>query len=252
MKIKQIMKNVFFFIVAALTLVSCQFTETMVMNEDGSGRMSLSIDLSEMMAIGGEMAQDSTLTKQDTIISFKQIFEEKKDSIARLSKAEQKRLKGMENYNIHMVSDPDENKMELDVFTDFKDVSEANDLMKGFEQSESYIPGSDVSNTENDSGGPEPELMGVSYTFKKGVFKRDAFIKDEKRHKAQTDSMKQAEAFMSSMRYKLKYTFPRKIKSSSVEDATYSLDGKTIEIERSFLDYFKNPDVLDLEVELEN
>ncbi len=226
------MKKLFFLVISIFTFVSCQFTETMVMNEDGSGRMSLSIDLSEMMAFGGEMAQDSTLTKQDTIISFKQIFEEKKDSIAKLSMAEQKRLKKMENYNIHMVSDPDENKMELDVFTDFKDISEANDLMKGFEQSESYIPGNEVSKTEDDGGQPEPELMGVSYTFKNGVFKRDAFIKDEKRHKSQVDSMKQAEAFMSSMKYKVKYTFPRRIKSTSVEDATFSLDGKTMEIER--------------------
>ena len=56
---------------------------------------------------------------------------------------------------------------------------------------------------------------------------------------------------MSGMTYKLKYTFPRKIKKSSVEDATYSLDGKTIEMERSFIDYIKNPDIMDLEVELE-
>lgn len=220
------------------------------MNEDGTGRMSLSMDLSEMMAFGGEMSSDSTFTKEDTIISLKQIFEEKKDSIAKLSKSEQKRLKAMENYKIHMVSDPDENKLIVDIFTDFKDISEANDLMKGFEQSEGFLPGN--SSSGDNEGGPEPELMGVAYTFKKGVFKRDAFIKDVERHKAQLDSLKQAESFMSSMKYKLKYTFPRRIKKASVEDATYSLDGKTIELERNFLDYFKNPDVLDLEVELEN
>ncbi|MBT8262585.1 MAG: hypothetical protein KJO05_07165 [Bacteroidia bacterium] len=245
------MKKLFFFIIASTTLLSCQFTETMVMNEDGTGRMSLSMDLSEMMAFGGEMSQDSTFTRQDTIISFKDVFEEKKDSIAKLSKAEQKRLKAMENYNIHMVSDPEENKLVMDIFTDFKDISEANDLMKGFEQTEGLLPGNESSADDSDDG-PEPEILGVSYSFKRGVFKRDAFIKDEERHKVQMDSMKQAESFMNSMMYRLKYTFPKKIKNSSVEDATYSLDGKTIEIERSFLDYFKNPDVLDLEIELEN
>lgn len=245
------MKKIFFFVIATLTLVSCQFTETMVMNEDGTGRMSLSMDLSEMMAFGGEMSQDSTFTKQDTIISFKDILEEKKDSIAKLSKEDQKRLKAMENYNIHMVSDPEENKLVMDIYTDFKDISEANDLMKGFEQTEGLLPGNESSSDESDDS-PEPELLGVSYSFKRGVFKRDAFIRDEERHKVQMDSMKQAESFMSSMKYRLKYTFPKRIKNASVEDATFSLDGKTIEIERSFLDYFKNPDVLDLEVELEN
>ena len=36
-----------------------------------------------------------------------------------------------------------------------------------------------------------------------------------------------------------------------MEDAMYSADGKTIEFERSFVEYIKNPDVLDLEVKLE-
>ena len=244
------MKQILVLTLVAFSLVSCQFNETMVLNEDGTGRMSLSMDLSEMMAFGGEMSQDSTFTKQDTIVSLKDIFEEKKDSIAKLSKAEQKRLKSIESYKIHMVSDPEDNKLIVDVFSDFKDVSEANNLMQGFEQTESLLPGNNSSGTDDD--GPESELLGVSFTYKKGVFKRDAFIKDKERHKSQLDSLKQAESFMSSMKYKIKYTFPRRIKKASVEDATYSLDGKTIELERNFLDYFKNPDVLDLEIELEN
>ena len=212
--------------------------------------MSLQMDLSEMMAFGGEMSQDSTFVKQDTIIAFKDILEEKKDSIARLPKEEQRRIKAMENYFLKVFSDPTENKMVIDVFVDFKSVSEAQDLMKGFEQTSGFIPGSDA-NPEEGSSESEPELIGVKYSFKKGVFTRDAYIKDKERHKAQVDSMKQTEAFMGEMMYKLKYTFPKKIAKSSVEDATYSLDGKTIVIERRFIDYFKNPDVLDVVVELE-
>lgn len=242
------MKKLFLLCVLTISLVSCQFTETMVLNEDGSGRMSLSMDLGEMMAFGGEMSQDSTAVKQDTIISFKDIFREKQDSISQLPVDEQKRLKAMEGYNIHLVADPEINVMVIEIFTDFKNISEANDLMKGFEQSGNLMP--DGVSGNKDTG--EPELLGVTYSFNNGVFIRDAYIKDVERHKAQIDSMKQAESFMGSMRYKLKYTFPRRIKNSSVKDATFSLDGKTIEIERSFLDYFKNPDVLDLEVELED
>ncbi len=236
-------------LVLVFTLASCQFTETMNLNDDGTGRMSLSVDLSEMMAFGGEMMKDTTLVKTDTIISFRELFKEKKDSIAQLSKDEQKRLMAMENYNIHMVTDPETNKMIVDIFIDFKDVSEANDLMKGFDQSEGMIPG--MSN-DNKNGEKEPEIVGVEYSYKNGIFKRDAYIIDKELHKAQIDSMKQTESFMSGMTYKLKYTFPKKIKKSSVDDATYSLDGKTIELERTFVEYMKNPDVLDLEVELEN
>ena len=105
--------------------------------------------------------------------------------------------------------------------------------------------------TSIESKEDSPETMGVKYQFKGKKFKRDAYIIDKELHKQQVDSMKSAEAFMSSMKYKLKYTFPKKIVKSSIEDATYSLDGKTLEVERSFLDYLKDPDILDLEVELE-
>ena len=56
---------------------------------------------------------------------------------------------------------------------------------------------------------------------------------------------------VSELKYTLKYTFPRKIVKSSIDDATYSLDAKTIEVTRSFVAYMKDPNVLDLEIELE-
>ncbi len=232
----------------SFTLLSCQFTEIMVINEDGSGRMSISMDLSEMMAIGGEMAKDSTMVKSDTIISFKEMFEEHKDSISQLSTKEQQRLKTFEDYKIRMLTDPETNKMIVDIFVDFKNVSKANDLMRAFDESDGFVPGMSES---TDGSTSEENNVGVKYSFKKGIFKRDAYIIDKEKHKTQIDSMASVASFMGGMTYKLNYTFPRKIKKSSVEDATYSLDGKTIEIQRTFLEYMKNPDVLDLEVELE-
>ncbi len=242
------MQKFIFLIVLLFTLVSCQFTETMVLNEDGSGSISISMDLSEMMAFSGEMMTDSTITKMDTIIPFKYLLEEEKDSIAKLSTREQKRLKELENYNIRLLTDPEINQMVIDIFTDFKDVSEANDLMKAFDETDEFIPGMKMEG--NDSSENETNV-GVTYSYKKGVFKRDSYILDPEKYQMQMDSIKEVESFMSGMTYKLKYTFPKKIKKSSVEDATYSLDGKTIEMERSFIDYIKNPDIMDLEVELE-
>lgn len=232
------------------TFISCQFTETMTLNEDGSGRMTISMDLSEMMAMMGEMGKDSTMVKTDTIFSFKEMFEEKKDSISKLSTEDQQKLKDLENYSVRMNMDPEENKMVLDIFNDFKDVSESNDLMKAFEEMDDVMPSMGGDNNKGDDEGDDNNVA-VRYSYKKGVFKRDAYIVDVDKHKAQVDSLASVESFMGAMTYKIKYTFPRKIKSASVEDSMYSADGKTIEFERSFVDYIKNPDVLDLEVELE-
>lgn len=231
---------------------SCEFTETMVLNEDGTGRMELSVDMSEIMAMSGEMAQDSSMQRMDTVIAFKDILKQLGDSIATLSPSEQTRLKAMEDYHIHMFSDPGNNKFVMDVFIEFKNVAEANDLMKGFDLSSDYLQGANKEGNGNGKKDNEDDIIGVKYNYSKGHFSRDAFIRDEQQHQQQLDSLKQAESFMSGISYKLKYTFPRKIKSTTAKDAAFSLDGKTLELERTFLEYFKNPDIMDLEVELED
>ena len=84
-----------FLFALALFAVSCQFNETMVLNEDGSGTISVEVNLNEMMAFGGAM-MDTAEVKLDTVIYIKQFLEEKKDSISKLSKIDHlwiKRLK---------------------------------------------------------------------------------------------------------------------------------------------------------------
>ena len=244
-----ILKKISLLVSVLLMLSSCQFTETLVLNEDGSGRMNIEMNMNELMAFGGGEV-DSVVTKMDTIISMKQFLLEKKDSISQLPEKEQLALQNMENYNIRMIMDSDNKEMLFNIYTDFTNIEEANNLMSGLNKTSSLMPGvSSTTSSENDEN--TDNVIGVAYSYNKGKFSRDAFIKDKERHQQQVDSMKSTESFMSSMVYKLKYTFPKKIKKSSIEDATFSLDGKTIEIERSFIDYFKNPDVLDLELEFE-
>jgi hypothetical protein len=245
------MKFILGILLTATLLMSCQFKETMVMDENGQGRMSVQVDLAEMMAFGGGFGADSTMAKQDTIIAFKDFLVEKRDSIATLPVADQERLKALENYNLRMFIDPETEEMLMDLYIDFDDISDANDIFRGFEQVSSLIPGNAVNIGGDDSKNDE-QVIGVRYEFKKNIFKRDSYIIDEVAHQTQMDSIGAVEAFLSGVEYTLEYTFPRKIKSTSIEDATFSLDGKTIEVRRKFIDYMKNPDVLDLEVKLEN
>src|SRR5690606_24573478 len=107
-------------------------------------------------------------------------------------------------------------------------------------------------NTKIERKDDSPDFIGTAFSYKNGRFKRDAYIKDKKVHQQQMDSMKQAEAFLSGANYTLKYTFPREIKKVSNEAATFSEDKKTVILQKPFLEYLKNPDILDLEVELED
>ena len=244
-------KKLFFLIAVSISLISCQFTETLQLNEDGSGRMAIVMDMSELMAMGGDMMKDSVATKLDTIIAMKTFLEEKKDSISQLSEKKQMQLKKFENYYIHTLMDTEKGEMIFNMYTDFKSISEADDIFNGLGQTKSLMPNMGDHDAMNKEDEDEKEIIGVSYSYKNKKFIRDAFIKDVEKHQQEVDSLKKTESFMSAMRYKLKYSFPSKIVKSSIENARYSLDGKTIEVEASFTDYFKNPDILDLEIELE-
>lgn len=241
-----------FLFALALTVVSCQFNETMVMNEDGSGTMAVEVNLNEMMAFGGAAMMDSAQVKLDTVIYIKEFLEEKKDSIAKLSKTEQEKLKKLENFKIRVNMDSEASKMVYDISTDFKSVSEANDIMNGLEQASDLVPNKDAEPKRMSNEKDTPEIIGVNYSFENNIFKRDAYIKDKRLHQQQVDSLKQAEAFMASSNYSLKYTFPKKIKKTSNPDATFSADKKTVTLKKPFIEYFKNPDLLDFVVELEN
>ena len=240
-------KKLLFLSLISTLFISCQFSETMVLNEDGSGTMSVEVNMNEMMAFGA-MGGDTEIVKMDTIISMRQFLEEKKDSISQLSKEEQLKLKKLENYTIHVKMDSENSEMLYDISTDFKSVNEANDILNGLEQATNFGP--KENEEENKTKEDSPEIIGVNYSFEKGIFKRDAYIKDKILHQQQVDSLKQSEAFLGGAMYSLKYTFPKPVKKVSDAAATLSLDKKTLTLTKPFVEYFKNPDVLDLEVEL--
>lgn len=237
----------------ALTIVlisSCNFTEEIFLLEDGSGKLSINFDGSELMEMAGEEMMKSNEKEIDSLISFKDMLEEKKDSIAALPPEEQVKLKRLEPFNMHMVMNPEEKLMKFDLFSEFKNVSEVNDAFNAFQGASALGP---------NSGEGKPTPMGmqdptteVQYAFSKNSFSRKAKIIDEELFQQGLDSLQGAEMFLSGSTYTLKYHFPRKVKSTNVEGATFSADGKTMFYEVGFMDLMKNPAALDLEVELEN
>ncbi|MGW9683977.1 hypothetical protein [Flagellimonas sp. 2504JD1-5] len=227
---------------------SCNFTEEITLQEDGSGKLSINFDGSELMEMAGEEMKKSNEKPVDSIISFKDLLEEKKDSIAQLSPEEQAKLKKLEPFNMHMVMNPDEKLMRFDLFSEFKNVSEVNDAFNAFQ-------GANVLGSQKEGAGPAPmesSASEVSYSFDNNSFARKATILDQELFQQQIDSLQGAEMFLSGSTYTLKYHFPKKVKSTTAEEATFSADGKTLIYEVKFLDLMKDPSLLDLEVELED
>lgn len=246
------MKRMQFFVVALVTALamSCNFTEEITINEDGSGKLSINFDGSELMEMAGDEMMKDNEKAVDSLISFKEILEEKKDSIAQLSPEEQAKLKKLERFNMRMLMDPEAKQMKFDLFSEFKNVNEVNDAFNAFQSASTLGPNANQGNQPKVGG--QDNATEVNYSFSNNKFSRTAKIVDQELFQQSIDSLQGAEMFLSGSTYTLKYHFPKRVKSASAEGATFSADGKTMIYAVKFLDLMKDPSLLDLEVELEN
>lgn len=240
--------KVFAVVCIACFFVACNFTEEIYFNENGSGKMSISFDGSEMMqmlpssdSIPLEKAIDSTLV-------FKDLLVDKKDSISQLSAEQQAKLKRLEPFSLHMKVEPENGIMNFDMYTNFKDVSEVNDAFNAFQNASSIGP---IAGGQSMPENAAYETTEVHYSFKKNKFKRETVILNQEMFEKSIDSLASAEMFLSSSTYTFKYHFPKRVKSTNIEEATFSMDGKTMIHEVNFLDMMKDPESLLIEVELE-
>ena len=235
--------------VLTLFLWSCNFTEDLFIEEDGSGKIAINFDGSELMQMGGGEQLNASTEKIDSIISFKELLELKKDSIAQLPEEEQRKLKKLENFKMHMIVDGENKDMKMNLFTNFKNVNELSDVFSAFQNAGAFSAKGENTPNKQVSVGDATE---VSYSFNKNTFKRIGKVTNEELLQKSVDSLGSMEMFLSSSTYTLNYHFPRRVKSVSVKGALFSEDRKTVIYKVPFMDYMKNPEALNIEVVLEN
>lgn len=251
------------YIALILSLISCQFTETIIINEDGSGTISLEQDYSNFIKIASSMASDLGESEEkvdnlngekiDTLFYFKDFIEEYKDSISKLSKSEQERINNLKNYSISAKIDSDEDLMLISLGRPFKDINKLSNtnLFEDYNlMSASSFGGKDEKmNSAIIDGAPKNHIYS-DFSFKNNKFKRSSHIIDEEQYKRDLDSLKDISSFMEGSTYTLKYVFPKKIKSVSNPSAIISKDKKTMTLTVPFTEYYLDPKVLDIEIEL--
>lgn len=241
--------------VFTLVLVSCQFSEDIYINEDGSGKMSFSFDGSQLMQMAGDKISESNEEAIDSTFSFKEIFDAKRDSISKLTIEEQEKLKSLEPFNMHMVMNPETSEMKFNLFRAFKKTDELEDMFKAMNNFSNMKGkgGARVDDPNNPfSSFGENGSTELSYAYNGKVFTRKAKIVDKERYKQMTDSLQEMSMMFASSKYKLNYHFPKPIKSVSNETALFSEDRKSVTVEFGFMDYVTNPEALNLEVILED
>jgi len=245
------MRKLLFLLLVVFSFVSCTFTEEITINTDGTGKYNLDMDGSAFMAM---MPKDSVGGKKekaiDSTFSFKQLFEEKKDSIAKLPKEQQEKIKNLEKFNMRMLMNYETKKFFFSMNTDFNSVTELQDVMDNMsELNRLGKTNTDiVSNPLSGSSMFGTNSAKISYFFDGKKFSRKALVDKEALKEMNVDSLEQYKMILESSKYILKYHFPKAVKSISNKTALFSEDRKTITIEHTFNEYMKEPEKLNFEV----
>jgi len=234
------------------TLTSCTFTENIYVNDNGTGKFSVDMDGSSLMEmagdqLAGQMGEDAK-KDIDSTFTFKQLFEQKKDSIAKLSPETQKELKKLENFVVTTKMSSTKKQFLMTMATDFKNVNELQDILQTLSTFQKLEGAS--ANPLGSGFGDNNSKLSYSYDGKK--FTRKATIDQQKvAAKAKDTAPDMSKMIFASSNYIVKYHFPKKIKKVSNPNALFSDDRKSLTIQYTFTDYMENPDKLNFDVEFE-
>ncbi|WP_281636075.1 hypothetical protein [Flavobacterium marginilacus] len=248
----KIYKLLFFtFLLTALT--SCTFTENIYINDNGTGKFFIDVDGSAFMGMAGDQlgSQMGAGAKNDidSTFTFKQLFSEKKDSIAKLSTEAQKEIKKLENFVVTTKMNAEKKQFLMTIATDFKNVNELQDILQTAGTLQKLEGGSSINPLGSGLGDNNSKL---SYTYDGKKFSRKAVINQQKvTEKVKDSAADMSKMIYSSSNYIMKYHFPKKIKKISNPNALFSDDRKSVTIQYSFTDYMENPDKLNFDVEFE-
>jgi len=254
-------------------LTSCSITEKMIINEDGSGKFSYEIDGSKMMSMMGSAFKEETTTKEkkkgkkesnvkkamDSTFTFKELFADKQDSIAKLPLAEQEKIKKMEKFSMHMLIDQEKGLMKYNMFTDFSSIKELEDVMSPVETMKNISPAGQQAGGMGMAPNALEDKSSTSYFYDGKTFKKivsEKITKEDEEEDEETSEEnarveESMEMFYAQSSFKVVYEFPKPVKKVSIEGALYSEDRKTITIEYSLKDYIENPASLNFEIDFQ-
>lgn len=262
--LKTYMRKLILFSLAGLFFCSCQFNEKLVLNENGSGNYTYSFDIdagSMLKGLDTSKAEKTESIEKGKAISYTgktyqtYVDENFAKSVVKSNKELfEKYEKLIENYTVK-VSEEGDDKSSTSFSIDFKQPSEIVDGNKIFFYHMMLEDAKKGKSTFKDKVGKRDNVVNYfnsKFDYKNNVFSRNIEFKAEEKDKKQSEKDKELMESMSSMlKYKTTYVFPKRIKKVNNEKATFSLDGKTMNIEYGFFDIIANPEILKCVVEFE-
>ncbi|MDI1304511.1 MAG: hypothetical protein PSX42_06670 [bacterium] len=243
------MKNkIYVFILLVIGTTSCQITETIHLNQDGTGKIEINElrdEHSYMQLMGENYSKEEVF--RDTTYVFQDLITKHSETFSRLPAFEKAIFQKFATVKVHIKKSSFEKEFRTTISQNFNKIEEVADLFK----TEEYAD--DIEN--NYALVAEEHYYSVNYTFNGNVFKRIVKITDAIELKKQQDKIEgyktQVSKFKITQPYILKYNFPGKIKSVSNSNAKISEDGKSLALQFLIADCLVNPESTNLEVILE-
>ena len=231
-----------------ILITSCQITETIHINPDGSGTIEtvqLRDENSYMQLAGESYSKEESF--QDTTYVFNDYITQYNENFLKYLPAEKELFQKYANVKVHLKKSSFEKEFRSTFTLKFNTVSEIPDLYK----TENYAD--DIK--YNYALTAEEHYYKIEYAFDGTIFKRKVIVTSQEILQQTKDKFKELSSQYASLKlmqtYVLQYHFPRKIKSVSNEKAHISSDKKTITLEFLLSDVMQDPESSSLEVVLE-
>lgn len=248
------MKKLFYLFITSILLVSCQITERVYIEENGAVKYETEMNFTEMMGMmfNEEMKDSLRQIGQfpiDSVMTFSDL--EKMDSKILNDKnkdTERDFLKVMDKMKVRMVMNDKEGKISFGVQE--KDVNSFNAYMKEVKTAGEKLAKDDKAAADNLA---QSGLMNsIQFKYNGKTFERIGDNSTAGMMSEMNDSTAaSAKQMMGMFQYKLEYHFPKKIKKASIDNATYSLDGKTMTIDVMMTELLENPEKYNFKIEFE-
>ena len=232
-------------LIITMLLVSCNLTETINLNSDGSGNIEIYSrrDENSIDKLGRPTNKKEEF--KDTTSVFRDYIKKYQDNFVQYNESDQESLLKHADVKMHLKMDPAKPENFSVTSYDFKKTEEIPDVLESFTLSKSLKEKTPL----------VKQFFKIKYSFDGSTFKREVVVVDQMKHdRFKKEFENRRRAFTNpnlAQSYILRYNFPRKIKSISNQNAIISSDKKAITLEFDFSDCLQDPTITNLEVVLE-
>lgn len=244
------MKRVKFFFLSFFTLLfmSCQVTETVVVDEKGSGIATFELLRMEQsyQQLAGE-AYNKNEVFEDTTYVFDDFIQKYNETFSKLTPEDKAIFNAYKGVQVQIKKNSFEKEFRTVLSQKFQKASEIVDLYK----TERYV--SDI--VHNYALSAEEDYFNVAFQYNGNQFKRIVTITNPiifaEKQKEYNQYKEQFSKFKLHQKLTLRFQFPKKIVSVSVANAIISPDQKSVEINFLLLQSLIDPESTAVSIELE-